>query len=116
MKNLLLLALFVPLLASACDLTEEYKEARIEIFKNSRYGYDACMNSVNSVYYWKEVAKCEEAGGSEVGGGCQHVAGGRYYEVPEAEKEHCKVLKVSWVEVAKYLEEYVKEMSIRKCI
>ena len=99
----------------ACELSKEYKELRTQIARDARYPYQECIDSVGRMYYWKEVARCEADGGSEVGGGCQHVAGRTVPKIPDSETKHCEILKVSWEEIEKYFNQYVEEKNITKC-
>ena len=103
--------------SSACTLTDEYKSAREEISKWSRYEYQECITSVNDFYYWQEVSKCKiEGRGKNIGGGCQHVAGYTQSKVPESAYEHCQPLKVIADEYEEALESYVKAEKIDKCL
>lgn len=115
MKLTIFLTLFLSFNAYACNLTDEYKDARSKILKDARYAHNACTSSVSNMHYWKEVSKCEAEGGSDVGGGCQHTVGYKASIIPESEFDHCEILKISWEDIEKYLEEYVEENNITRC-
>lgn len=115
MNKVLYLLLVLSPLAQACELTKEYREARSQVVKDSRYAYEACTSSVNAFHYWEEVAQCEKDGrGKNVGGGCQHIVANRVSPV-ERNYDHCQDFKVSTDEVKKHFEEYVKFNNITKC-
>ena len=99
----------------ACELTEEYKQARTKIHREANEGYRSCVSSVGAYFHYKAVAKCtEEVRGKNVGGGCYHVAG---YEQTSTTKdsEHCKVLKPTTEQVKEYFNSVVEEKNITKC-
>jgi len=115
MNKILYLLLVLSPLAQACELTKEYREARSQVVKDSRYAYEACTSSVNAFHYWQEVAQCEKKGrGKNVGGGCQHIIANRVSPV-ERNYDHCQGFKITTEEVKKYFEEYVKFHNITRC-
>ncbi|MFC1751284.1 hypothetical protein ACFL2V_21090 [Pseudomonadota bacterium] len=114
--SLLIMVLISPY-SSACELTEEYKKARLEVTKWARYEHQQCSKSVGTYYYWQEVAKCKEEGrGKNIGGGCQHVAGHTISKEPKGAREHCEILRVSSEERKEALEKYMKEENISMCV
>ena len=104
----------------SCEMTKEYKEARIEAYrtvKGSDSPYSKCKDSMHEALYWKAVSKCKvEEKGKNVGGGCQHVA---VYQIAKEQIDvsHCKVLKPKdWKKEAQaYLEFIIESRKIAKC-
>jgi len=115
MNRILYLLLILSPLTNACELTKEYREARTQIVKDAKYAYRACTGSVDSFHYWQEVAVCKKEGGGEnVGGGCQHVVANRVSKAKRS-YEHCGIFEISYDEIQKYFEVYVKSKNITKC-
>ena len=99
----------------ACELTEEYKQARTNAYREANEGYRACVASVGAYFHYKAVAKCTKEGrGKNVAGGCYHVAGYEQTKTPE-NSEHCKVLKPTVEQVKEYFNSVVSEQNITKC-
>ncbi len=80
-------------------MTEEYKEARKNIYfeaKKVHDSYNECRDSIQSAYYWKAVAACAKEGlGKNIGGGCGHLVSYGNYPMEQPDKSHCDVFKVS---------------------
>ena len=105
-------------LATSCELTTEYREARAHVLKETRYAYEACIKSVNEYRYWLDVAQCEQQGRAKtIGGGCQHVAAHQVVTQQHMaiNDDHCKVLQVSNAQFTRALEDYVKLNKITTC-
>ncbi|WP_290589951.1 hypothetical protein, partial [Ketobacter sp. GenoA1] len=104
-----------------CELTEEYKSARLEV-REIVFGrdndYARCKDSANSHAFWIAMSKCANAGdGKNVGGGCAHLVNyGNYFESPDT--SHCSVFefKPSKESATKLLNELVKQRQIAKCV
>ena len=117
LKHVIIFSIFLlSLNACACNLTDEYKSLRFEVYQDARQEYENCSNSVSNFYYWKAVAECEASGsGGSVKGGCAHTAGYKMGVDLEEKHKHCEVLKPSIDEVKALFSEVVKEKDIKKC-
>ncbi len=102
--------------ANTCDLTEEYKKAKVKMNQWAKYEYQECIHSVSEYYYWQGVSACKAEGrGINIGGGYQHVAAHTPTRRPKSASSHCEILKIGFEEYKKALDIYVKENNIIKC-
>lgn len=110
MKYLLPLLFFILTPVVACELTQEYREARREISTVLRQQYYECTNAVSSYLYWKGVASCREG---DILRDCSHYSvDGEAYK---ALSEHCEVLRGSIEDRVSALQQYAKKSNIEKC-
>ncbi len=113
-----LLILFCSFNSLACELTDKYKETRMQAWKEAHRPYNNCINSISDAKYWHRVVQCKKAGdGKDIGGGCAHVVGlntGKYNEL-KIDPKFCNELKVTVKEVGEYSEYLIKKNNIKKC-
>ena len=114
-RILLLLILFVTSNANSCELTEEYKAARIEAYRTMHSSYSACRKSSRSAAYWRNYVNCIEQHGENTGTYCKHV-NLRKKENPKDATKHCEILNPTAGEVFKYFQEVINEKRITKCV
>ena len=95
---------------SACELTEEYKALRKDIYREAYQAYEGCIKSVSNFYYWKEVSNCMADGlDDSVKGGCAHIAGYKMGKNLENKGKHCEVLKPSVDDIKLMFKEMVRK-------
>ncbi len=114
----LAILLMVPIqLASACELTEEYKALRVEIYNDARGAYTACKDSVSQYWFWKAVADCESQElGTNVAGGCAHIAGYEVGSTAMENREHCAILEPSADQIVDMLHAVARDRDVPKCV
>jgi len=103
-------------MAQPCELTDEYMAERNQFFRDARYAYDTCINSVSNAEYWRNVADCEKRGaGKNVGGGCQHKAGLTPTKLVDDDFQHCQIFYLTVSEIHDFWDQYVEEEGIVVC-
>ena len=115
MRIILTLVLFITFNSLACELTADYRKARIKVRAELYEEYKSCKKAANSDVFYRAVAECKKEGrGKNIGGGCFHIVG---YELITTKKltEHCEIFKPTYNELDAYLEYYIREKSIQKC-
>jgi len=115
MRIIVLLIALLSNVSYACELTDAYKEARVQAYEDINKGYRSCKASARAYFYYKAVARCVAEGrGENVMGGCYHIAD---RERPSSEKytAHCSVLKPSTEQIKEYFNSMVEEQKIPKC-
>jgi len=115
MRIILTLVFFISFSSFACELTGDYRKARIETRAELYKEYRTCKKAANSNAFYKAVAECKKEGrGKNVGGGCFHVVG---YELVTTDKltQHCEIFKPTNKDLNAYLEYHISEKSIKKC-
>ena len=94
-------------------LTDEYKLARTDAYRDIRVSYKQCRKATSSAIFWKAHAKCVKkyvnADGS-VSSRCSHVGNG-----DEKDLEHCDIFKPSKQQALDYFHELMKKRKIKKC-
>ena len=105
--------------SESCELTNEYKEARKNIYfavKKIHDSYNQCRSAIQSAYYWEAVAACAKEGlGKNIGGGCGHLVSNGDYPMEQADKSHCDIFKVSREVEKKYKQELFNQLTVAKC-
>lgn len=110
--------LFSSSAAIACDLTDEYKNARNEITKSARESYNQCQASVSQAQHWYAFTQCiEQRDDKKIGVTCGRIIGHnqKQYKKFSIDHNHCNILRASSKEVRAFFEEHVKEKGILKC-
>ena len=105
--------------ASACELTEEYIEARKEFAKLIKAPYNDCLSSVRSAEYWYKYTQCiqnkEEGEDRLLRCGHWGFSSNDQYKGLQLNTDHCEVLNKSTVEKTQLLQLYMKEKGIKRC-
>lgn len=96
--------------ATECELTNEYKNARITTYKELNSSYKICRKSTSSAIFWRAVTKCTKEGrGEKIQGGCIHLLEYKNMHTKN-DLKHCDILKPT-----NYLQEFIKKNKTQKC-
>ena len=98
-----------------CELSEEYKKRRFEIFNLARSNYKECINSVSEYLYWQAVTQCKIQQEDETRDDCLHVAG-RHKMVDLERYNDCDVLIPDMEEVKALFNQIVIEEDLTMCL
>ncbi|MDN3652525.1 hypothetical protein QWY77_07070 [Thalassotalea ponticola] len=115
MRTILILVLLATFSSAACELTVEYRKARIKVRADIHQEYRNCDKAAKSDAYYKAVSICKAEGrGKNIAGGCFHIVG---YELVTTKEltAHCEIFKPKNGDLDRYLEYYMEENSIQKC-
>jgi len=103
------------LLNSECrSLTDEYKLARTDAYRDIRVSYKQCRKATSSAIFWRASAKCVKkyiGADGAVSSHCSHVGNG-----DENDLEHCDIFKPSKKQILDYLDELMEKRKIKKCV
>lgn len=94
-------------------LSDEYKLARKQAFRDIRSNYEECRKSLSAGIYWKARAECVNeyvTEGGTVSTRCQHVSGGKKGDVAI-----CDIFEPSGKDSFEYFQKIVNERNIKKC-
>jgi len=73
---LLIACLIIPIIASAQELSEDYKVERKQVYRDLNAAYKECLKKETEYASNLAIQDCKKSGeGKVVGGGCKHVAG-----------------------------------------
>lgn len=122
MKLIIVYALSIFIISSthvhACELTNEYKEARSEITKHAIESHANCESSVSQVKYWHAFTQCiERRDDMVITGNCDHIVSHnrKEYEPLGIDDSFCDILSIKSKKIKEILKEHIKEKGIKKC-